>query len=353
MKEFFAKTLMNNSLENWVYAILFVVGGIALGKFLAWFMEKVLKQLTQKTKSDFDDIIVEAVKKPLVFFVTIMGFWYAIEYLNFPNEKVDIFLHKMHLFMVVMNITWLISRVMNMLLEAYFFPYAKRDDTSFDAQLLPVLKKGFTFFIWGIGVVLGLDNLDFDIGAMLAGMGIGGLALALAAQDIVKNIFGGIMIFLDKPFKIGERIMITTYDGTVERVGLRSTRVRTLDGRLVTIPNSQFNDNAITNIVSEPTRRIILDLGLTYDTPPEKMEEAGQILRQIVVDKKDVLTQEPVVSFLTFGEFNLNIRFAYFILQGNDYFQVQNDVNMEILKRFNTSGLEFAFPTRTIYTKQG
>jgi MscS family membrane protein len=353
MKEFFEKTWMSNSLENWGYAILFVVGGIVVGKLLAWFMEKVLKQLTQKTKSDFDDIIVEAIKKPLVFFVTIMGFWYAIEYLEFPNEKVEIFLHKLHLFLVVINVTWLFSRVLNTLLEAYFFPYAKRDDTSFDAQLLPVLQKGFTFFIWGIGIVLGLDNLDFDIGAMLAGMGIGGLALALAAQDIVKNIFGGIMIFLDKPFKIGERIMINEFDGFVERVGLRSTRVRTMEGRLVTIPNSHFNDNAIINIVSEPTRRIVMDLGLTYDTKPEKMEEARQILRQIVVDKKEVLTQEPVISFLTFGEFNLVIRFAYFILPENDYFVVQNDVNMEILKRFNENRLEFAFPTRTIYTKQG
>lgn len=351
MNEFLAKTFWNNDVETWIKVIAFIVGGIIVGKIAVWFIEKIVKQLTSKTKTNLDDILIEALKNPLVLFIAIMGFWSAIEILHFPNEKTDIFLHKVHLFLVVINFTWLVSRIVLSLLQAYFDPYAKREDTSFDSQLLPILKTGCAIFIWIGGIVLGLDNLNFDIGAMLAGMGIGGLALALAAQDIVKNIFGGIMIFLDKPFKIGERIIINGFDGNVERVGLRSTRVRTLEGRIVTIPNSQFNDNAITNIVSEPTRRVVLELGLTYSTSPEKIELARKILREIVESKKDLLTQEPVISFMSFGEFNLIIRFVYFIHAGNDYFVVQNDVNLEILKRFNENQLEFAFPTRTVYTK--
>jgi MscS family membrane protein len=351
VKEFLSKTFWNNDVETWLKAIAFIVGGIIVGKLVVWFLEKIAKRLTVKTKTNLDDILIEALKKPLVFFITVMGFWSAIEILHFPNEKTDIFLHKVHLFLVVINVTWLISRIVLSIIQAYFDPYARREDTSFDAQLLPILKTGFSILIWITGIVVGLDNLNFDIGAMLAGMGIGGLALALAAQDIVKNIFGGIMIFLDKPFKLGERIIINGFDGHVERVGLRSTRVRTLEGRLVTIPNSQFNDNAITNIVSEPTRRVVLDLGLTYDTPPEKMELARKILKEIVEEKQSVLTQEPVISFLMFGDFNLIIKFIYYIQAGNDYFIVQNDVNIEILKRFNENGLEFAFPTRTIHTK--
>jgi MscS family membrane protein len=352
VKEFLSKTFWNNDLETWGKALIFILAGIFLGKLVVWFVEKVIKKITSKTKTNLDDIIIEAAKKPVVFFIAIMGFWSAIEILNFPNEKTENILLKIHLFLVVINITWLISRTMNGLLQGYFFPYAKREDTSFDAQLLPILKTSFTIIVWTIGIIVGLDNLDFDIGAMLAGMGIGGLALALAAQDIVKNIFGGIMIFLDKPFSLGERIIINEFDGVVERVGLRSTRVRTLEGRLVTIPNSQFNDNAITNIVSEPTRRVVLDLGLTYSTSPEKIELARSILKQIVEEKKDVLTDETLISFLMFGEFNLVIKFIYYINAGNDYFVIQNDINIEILKRFNENKLEFAFPTRTVYTKQ-
>lgn len=351
MKEILATTFWNNDIETWIKALFFIVGGIFVGKIVVWILEKVLKKVTSKTKTNLDDIIIDAVKKPLVFFITIMGFWSAIEILNFPSVKTDLILHKIHLFLVVVNITWLISKLMNGLLKGYFFPYAKREDTSFDAQLLPILMTSFTVIIWIIGIIVGLDNLNFDIGAMLAGMGIGGLALALAAQDIVKNIFGGIMIFLDKPFSLGERIIINEFDGVVERVGLRSTRVRTLEGRLVTIPNSQFNDNAITNIVSEPTRRVVMDLGLTYDTPPEKIELARAILKQIVDERKDVLSDETLISFLLFGEFNLVIKFMYYIHAGNDYFVIQNDVNVQILKRFNENGLEFAFPTRTIYNK--
>jgi MscS family membrane protein len=349
--EFLAITFWHNDLETWIKAVLFIVGGIFIGKLIVWFLEKIVKRITGKTKTNLDDVLIEAVKKPAVFFITITGFWSAIEIINFPNVKIDLLLHKIHLFLVVVNVTWLISRVLNGLLQAYFFPYAKREDTNFDAQLLPILKTSFTIIIWIIGIIVGLDNLNFDIGAMLAGMGIGGLALALAAQDIVKNIFGGIMIFLDKPFSLGERIIINEFDGVVERVGLRSTRVRTLEGRLVTIPNSQFNDNAITNIVSEPTRRVVMDLGLTYNTSPEKIELARSILKEIVEQKKDVLTDETVISFLMFGEFNLIIKFIYYIHAGNDYFVIQNEVNLEILKRFNENGLEFAFPTRTIYNK--
>ncbi len=122
---------------------------------------------------------------------------------------------------------------MDAVVEEYVVPIAEKSESDFDDQVLPIMRKGIRAVIWIMGIIIGMDNLGIDITAMIAGLGIGGLALALAAQDMVKNIFGGIMIFLDKPFKIGERIQIDGFDGTVEEVGLRSTRVRTLEGRLL------------------------------------------------------------------------------------------------------------------------
>ncbi len=163
-----------------------------------------------------------------------------------------------------------------------------------------------------MGIVIGLDNIGFDITAMIAGLGIGGLALALAAQDSVKNIFAGVMIFLDKPFKINDRIKVDGHDGTVEDVGLRSTRIRTLEGRIVTIPNCTFTDNSVINVTSQPALKVKINLGLTYDTNEEQMQKAIDILQDIVKGQ-DAITNDYAAGFNGFGDFSPNILFMYYV----------------------------------------
>ena len=186
------------------------------------------------------------------------------------------------------------------------------------------------------------DNLGFDITAMIAGLGIGGLALALAAQDSVKNIFAGIMIFLDKPFKMKDRIQIEGYDGIVEEVGLRSTRIRTLDGRIVTIPNSTFTDNSVVNVTSQPSLKIVLNLGLTYDTDENGMQQGVDILKQIVSDHSEILEKTAPQGFKDFGDFSLGILFIYYVKPEAHWLDSQNTISKEVLKRFNEAGLDFA-----------
>jgi len=188
---------------------------------------------------------------------------------------------------------------------------------------------------------------------MIAGLGVGGLALALAAQDTVKNLFGGIMIFLDKPFKMGERIQVDGFDGTVEEIGIRSTRVRTLTGRVVTIPNSAFSDNAVENVTSEPARKVVTNIGLTYDMTPLQMEVGITTLEYIadIMEKKGLITDNHAVGFNSFGDFSLGIIFIYRITGGESILGVQSEVNRMILSMFNEKGLDMAFPTQTIYTK--
>ena len=187
---------------------------------------------------------------------------------------------------------------------------------------------------------------------MIAGLGIGGLALALAAQDSVKNIFAGIMIFLDKPFRIKDRILIDNFDGVVEEVGLRSTRIRTLQGRIVTIPNSTFTDNSVVNVTSQPALKVVLNLGLTYDTDENGMQKAVDLLREIVADNSDILEEDCSAGFKDFGDFSLGILFIYYVKPDAHWLDSQNTISKEILKRFNAEGLDFAFPTQTILKKE-
>ena len=249
------------------------------------------------------------------------------------------------------SITSILSKVIDTIITEVILPITEKSETAFDDHLVPVIQKAIRAIVWSMGIIIGLDNIGFDITAMIAGLGIGGLALALAAQDSVKNIFAGIMIFLDKPFKIKDRIKIGGHDGTVQEVGLRSTRIRTLEGRIVTIPNCEFTDNSVINVTSQPALRIKINLGLTYETNEEEIQKAIDILREIVL-KEIAITDDYAAGFNGFGDFSLNILFMYYIKPESHWLNTQTLVNKEILRKFNKEGLEFAFPTQTIFKKE-
>ena len=338
-----------NSILNWAIAVGILILSFVVVKMLYWIFSNVIRRLTSKTKTNLDDVLIDKLEKPLTYLVLILGYWISIHYLVF-KEEVEIVLENAAYFLLVIDVTAILSRIVDALISEVIMPITEKSDSSFDNQLIPVIQKGVRSIIWILGIIIGLDNIGFDITAMIAGLGIGGLALALAAQDSVKNIFAGIMIFLDKPFRIKDRIQVDGFDGIVEEVGLRSTRLRTLEGRIVTIPNSRFTDNSVTNVTSQPTLKVKLNLGLTYDTDENQMQKAIDILEDIVKDQ-EAITDDYAAGFNGFGDFSLNILFIYYVKPDSHWLDTQTLVNKEILRRFNKEGLEFAFPTQTILKK--
>lgn len=339
-----------NSVMSLLISLVIVVAAIVIGKFLYWAIGKFVKTLAAKTKTGLDDILVDKLEEPVVYGIVIIGFYWGFNRLHF-TESVDAFFASVFMIIFIMNVTWLIARVVDSLIEEYVVPMVERSDSDLDDQLLPILRKTIKAVIWVFGIVVAMSNSGFDVGALIAGLGIGGLALALAAQDTVKNIFGGLMIFLDKPFQIKERIKVNGMDGFVEEIGVRSTRVRTLEGRLITIPNGQFSDNAVENVTKEPTRKVVVNLGLTYDTTPNDMEKAMKILEDIVAANPK-LTGQSLISFNSWGDFSMGILLIYYIVAADDILSAQSEVNLAILRQFNEAGLEFAYPTQTIFKKE-
>jgi MscS family membrane protein len=317
---------------------------------LYWAIGKFVKTFAAKTKTGLDDILVDKLEEPVVYGIVILGFYWGFTRLHF-NESVDAFFANVFMIIFILNVTWLIARVVDSLIEEYVVPIVEKSDSDLDDQLLPVLRKTVKVILWSFGIIIALSNSGFDVGALIAGLGIGGLALALAAQDTVKNIFGGIMVFIDKPFKIRDRIKVNGMDGFVEEIGVRSTRMRTLEGRVITIPNGQFSDNAVENVSREPTRKVNISLGLTYDTTPEQMEKGMGILRNIVESNPNV-EDDVLISFNNWGNFAMGIQLIYYITSDENIFSAQSEINLAILKQFNAEGLEFAFPTQTIYKKE-
>ncbi|GAB1450565.1 mechanosensitive ion channel family protein [Draconibacterium sp.] len=349
---FWSREYYHNTIASWAIALGIILGAVIIGKILYWLSGKIIKKLTQKTKSKLDDILVEKLEEPIVWTLILLIAQNTIKLnLTFPDEIFAVINNGFH-FAITIVITWMIARTVNALIVEYAVPLTKKSESDFDDQLLPILQKGLRIIIWSLGVIIALNNAGYNVTTILAGLGIGGLAFALAAQDTIKNIFGGAMIFIDKPFKLNDRIKIKGFDGFVHEIGIRSTRLRTLEGRIVTMPNAVFSDEAVENVSIEPSRKIILDLGLTYDTSPEQMEEGIKILKEIANDHRDKIEENVLVAFDAYGHFSLGLKYIYYISKESDIFNTQTAINLDILRRFNAKGLEFAFPTQTIYKKE-
>lgn len=350
LTDFLQRSFYHNSIEAWLISGAIIVGTILLARLAYWIISRMVRSITSRTETKLDDLIIDKMERPAVLGIILIGLSYAVERLHF-TDKVDLYVHRAFVFLIAINLTWFLIRIVDAVIEEYLRPYAKRDDNDLDDQMILLIERGASLVLWTVGIIVGLNNAGFDVGALIAGLGIGGLALALAAQDTVKNIFGGVMVFIDKPFSIGDRIRIDGFDGFVHYIGIRSTRIKTLEGRIVTIPNAHFSDKAIENVTIEPSRRVVVSLGLVYNTPPDKLDEAIAILKAISDSSEAIITQDTVVFFETFNAHSLDVKLVYFIKKESDIFITQTEVNKQILARFNAAGLEFAFPTRTIYNK--
>lgn len=350
MQDLFAQTYYGNTIQGWLIGFGIILGSIILGRVVYWVFSRVVSVFTRRTTSKVDDVIVDMVEEPVVFMIIASGIWFGLNSLVLP-ERFEAALGNSYHVIVALLVGWLLSRLFDAFYRRYLVKFVEKSETDLDDQLAPIVSKGVKLIIWSMAFIIGMNNAGYDVAALIAGLGIGGLALAMAAKDTVSNIFGGFTIFTDKPFMIGDRIKVGGFDGAVSEIGLRSTRLKTLDGRIVTIPNSTFADSAVENVSWEPSRKVVLNLGLIYDTSPDQIEEAMSILKEIA--ERHPSTEEATwMAFNAFGDFALNICFIYYIKKGEDIGATQTEINLEILRRFNERGLEMAFPTQTQYHVQ-
>lgn len=341
---------LGNTLWQYILFAIVVLLSFAIGKMVYYILKHHVSKITSKTSTRLDDLIIKVLQGPLVAAIFIIGLQYGLAFLTIADEFAA-FLSSVLSILVSLTVIWFVMRLSDALIDAYMRPFASKAESQLDENLIPIIKKVVKALILIFGAITIISNFGYDITALITGLGIGGIAVALAAQDSLGNVFGGIAIFTDRPFNIGDRVKIDDkIFGDVVDVGMRSSKIQNLDNNIVIIPNSVLSKSVVENFV-RPSKKIrqTFNIGLTYDTKPEKVKEAVEIIKKAVKSGTGVTSDEPLIWFTEFAASSLNLFCVYWIKSLNYWGDSKHTINLKILEELNKAGISIAYPTQTIY----
>ncbi len=348
--EILSQTFFGFTLQNIIFALAIIVGAFILGKAVYYFFKTVGRKLTAKTSTDLDDVFIDIIEEPIVAIIFLAGVYIAFTFLGIDVTQ-GIF-NSILKVAVILVLAWTAIRVINGVRDKILVPLTKKTKSAFDDQMIPLFSKGGKAIVVIIGLIMIMDSIGFDVTALLAGLGIGGLALAFAAQETISNVFGGISLILDKSIKIGDKVRIESGEvGVVEEVGLRSTRIRTYANEVIIIPNSKMANGKIINY-AQPNLygRGEIKFGVAYGSDPDKVIK---IVLGIIKKNPKVSTKKaPAVEFLSMGDFSLNFTAKVWCDNYTDVWSTERALTKEIYNGLNKNKISIPFPTQTVYLKK-
>jgi len=350
----FQEILVYKALDNTVFQYL-----IAVAVFLAlFFVLKIfkniivlrLKRLSEKTKTDIDDLLIKIIFSVRQSFYLFVSFYVAIRFLN-CSELFFRVINYLFFFIIAYYIVKAIESVIDYGAEK-LVERRKKQEKELSESVVSLLKKILKAVIWVLAVIIVLQNLGYNITALAAGFGIGGIAIALALQNILGDLFASFAIYFDKPFEIGDYIVVGDDAGTVKQIGIKSTRIQSRQGEQLVISNKELTSARVHNYKKMERRRIVFSFGLAYETPTKKLRKVPDIIREIIGNIE--ITEIDRVFFNEFGEFSLNFEVVYW-LKSSDYegfVESQPKINLAIMEAFQREGIEMAYPTQTVFVKK-
>jgi len=341
-------------IPRWQYAasLLYLILAISVSRALDWLIRNRLKHWASKTDTEWDDILVKLAEGPVKAITLVFLIHIGLELYNWPLW-LEINISRLSLIVGAVALTFIALRVIDLAIAAWRRQPKQGGDVAFNDQFVLLIGKLLKAVLILITSLTLLGNLGVDITAILGSVSVLGLAFGLAAQDSVANLFGAVAVFVDKPFKVGDRIKVgSDVDGVVEAMGLRATQVRNADGFLITLPNKSVGNNTVINVSARPSIRTVLNYGLTYDTPAHRIDFAANLLRSIFTAHS--LTGECQVTFNRFDASALNIEVNHQCLTRDlpTYQAALHGLNLQVKERFDAEKLEFAFPTQTVFLKK-
>ena len=341
-------------LQNWQWIGLFlmIVVGVMLDKIVSFFLRSFVRRWRLRTKHKEFKEISEQILRPLGLMVMALVWWASINLMGLPESAMLILLVAVK-FLASISGVWTAYRLVD-LVSAYLYRRAAASKNKLDDALVPLIPRTLKIFVTVIGFVFIADNLNIDISSLLAGLGLGGLAFALAAKDMVQNLFGSVTVLMDRTFSVGDWIIVDGAEGTVERIGFRSTRIRTFYNSLVTVPNSKFITATVDNMGERRYRRLSCKLSVTYDTPPDRIEAFCEGIRELIRLHPYMRKDYYQVYLNEFAASSLDVLLYVFweTPDWNTELRERHRFMLDILRLAQRMGVEFAFPTQTLYMRQ-
>ncbi len=337
-----------NTVAHYGIAALFLVGAVLLRRVVTNIIFNQLKKLAAKTETTLDDKLFPALEAPVATFIMLVGIFSALKVLKLSSGT-DHYIGNGATVALSLNLFWGLLATLDALLDHAH--EVAREKQMGVAAFMPWIKKSLVAVFVVLGLLLTVQSLGYNVSAILSGLGIGGLAFALAAQDTIANLFGSIVVAIDQPFKLGETVKIGANTGLVEDIGLRSTKLRLVDKSLVVIPNKLVSSEAIVNLSRFTARRVEQVLTLTYDTAPAQMEALVQEIRGLIRNEAEVEQTSVQVYFRDFSASSLDLWLVYVVKDADfpKHMALRQRLNLAFMRAVEARGLAFAFPSPTGY----
>lgn len=345
MDDFLGRTYFDNSVQDYIIALAIFLVSVLMIRLLKGILVNRLQKWSDRTKSTFDDLIVHTVSRFGIPALNFVALYFAIFSLDL-SPKLERVLEVATASVVAFFLIRLLASVVRYFLEGYVRRQEHGEEKVNQVQGIILI---ITVIIWCLGLLFLFSNLGYDVTAIVAGLGVGGIAVALAAQNIISDLFNYLVIFFDKPFEVGDFIIVGEKLGTVNHIGIKTTRIKSLSGEQLVFSNSDLTNSRIHNYKRMQTRRIVFTFRVTYQTDIEKVREIPEIVRDII--KNQERTTLDRVHLRSFDESCMTYE-AVHIVQSADYnvyMDIQQEINLSILEAFRQRGIEFAYPTRTVH----
>ena len=340
-------------LERWQWLGLIALWliGFVLDRLVAALGRSAAERYLAKRLHSVEPSRLKRAMRPVGLLAAALLWWAAIYWLGLPLAVLKVLRLAVH-FVVAVSFVWTAYRLVDVV-AVVLEDRAQRTGSKFDDLLVPLARKALKIAVLAFGLLFVADSLDLPLGSILAGLGIGGLAVALAAQDAVKNLFGSLLVIMDRPFSVGDYVTVGGVEGSVEELGFRSTRIRTPGDSIVTLPNSNLITSSVDNLGMRRTRRWKTTLGLTYDTPPKKIETFCEGVRELIREHPTSVKDSFFVGFHEFSASSLDVvMLVKFDVQ--DYtsdLEARQQLGLDILRLAERLGVELAFPTQTVIVR--
>ncbi len=343
--------IYQNTIQSYVFSSITFLGMLLGLSIVKRFLIKHLSRMAEKTTNDFDDFVVSLLSQIGLPVFSVVSLYFATLPLEL-SETIRVFIRYALVIVVTIRAVLLFQDIVQYGISKAYRKRMKSDDPSVELMVKSI--TGITrWIIWVMAVIFILDNLGVNISTFVAGIGIGGVAVAMASQAVLGDAFSALSIFLDKPFEIGDFIILDgDYLGTVEHIGIKTTRIRSLSGEQLVFSNSDLTKSRIKNYKRMQTRRIAFKICVVYQTSVKKVKQIPHIVKNIFTQMRDVRLDR--VHFQSFGDFSLNYEIVYYVNSAdyNIYMDKQQEINFALMEAFERENIEFAYPTQKLYVKQ-